>query len=87
MPLAATNWRLRVFGRRRRLVDPGVVSGNQVRSTTAPFGLPTTDNFVSYSAGIPDLVGVNGAPVEPFSISVDIAPPLASKRSPRKRHA
>lgn len=76
VPLSAANWRLHVFERRRRLLFPAVVFGNQVRSQTAPFGLFIFDNFVQYLAAPPDLVGVNNIPVAPFDgFPVDIAPP------------
>lgn len=63
---AENNWRLRVAGRRRRLLNAFLFGTRVIRSQTQPFGLPVIGNSVDYLATPPDVVGTNGLPVEAF---------------------
>lgn len=60
------NWSLRCAGRVRTMTNPHVVPPDKVVSRTVPIGGPVLGNRVSYSAAVPDLVGLNGRPVERF---------------------
>lgn len=73
-----SNWILRAVNFRWTPQIPILIDGNVIRGGSVQSVLLPGDSEISYSASIPDLVGVNGLSVEPFTFepSVDIPVPV-----------
>ncbi|KKM95345.1 hypothetical protein LCGC14_1189180 [marine sediment metagenome] len=64
---AITNWGFRANNLIRSAMAPVTISGNTVSAASSP-GPPSVGfDFITYNAGIPDVIGVNGLAVEAFS--------------------